>query len=140
MNVAANEEQERCGAVLVVEDDADIRTALIEVLADQGFRTTGAANGREALALLRGAAEKPKLVLLDLMMPVMDGEAFRSAQLTDPALKDIPVVVLTAHPRGEDTAARMHVSGFLQKPIALERLLAAVEEYCPSETGPHGYH
>ena len=83
--------------VLVVEDDLDIRQALMEILDEHGFAALGARDGAEALDLLSRATELPCLILLDLMMPVMDGASFREAQRKDPRLASIPVVVLSAY-------------------------------------------
>jgi CheY-like chemotaxis protein len=120
----------RRGTVLLVEDDDDVRNAILEVLEDNGYRVVGAANGKDALDAIRTTSLKPALVLLDLMMPVMDGPTFRAAQRDDPTLESIPVVVLTAHPRGEETAANLYAAGFLRKPISLEKLLATVGRFC----------
>ena len=74
------------GAVLIVDDDNDVRSALAELLEEEGFSVEGAANGREALALLRGGTVHPAVILLDLMMPGMDGWDFRHEQMRDPKL------------------------------------------------------
>ena len=81
--------------VLVVEDDPAICSALSEALREEGFDVLSAANGLAALDQLR-AGPPPSAIVLDLMMPVMDGWDFRSVQLQDPGLRDIPVVVVTA--------------------------------------------
>src|SRR5688572_24312747 len=83
--------------VLIVEDDGDIRDAIAELLADNDYSPVAAANGQDALAQLQKADEKPCVILLDLMMPVMDGWAFRAAQRANPDLQDIPIVVLSAN-------------------------------------------
>jgi CheY-like chemotaxis protein len=118
--------------VLVVEDDRDVRESVIEVLADHGYGALGAGNGAEGLQLLRSAAPKPALVLLDLMMPVMDGRAFRAAQQGDPRLDAVPVVILSAHATADQAAVELGAAGFLQKPVSLEALLATVRRFCPS--------
>jgi CheY-like chemotaxis protein len=114
--------------VLVVEDDVDVRESLVEVLADRGYILLAAANGKEALEMLRGGGTKPGLILLDIMMPVMDGQQFRAAQLEDPELAAIPVIVLSAHAKVADLMRQMGVCGFLRKPVELKHLLAAVDE------------
>lgn len=116
--------------VLVVEDDADVRQSLCEVLEDNGYVPVAAANGRDGLDCLRSAPAKPCLVLLDIMMPVMDGWGFRTAQLEDPEFGDVPVVVLSAHASAESAARKMKASSFLRKPIDIDTLLAAVQRFC----------
>ena len=122
------EAPESC-TVLVVDDDEGIREAMNEVLADEGHRVVTAANGREAMDRLRHGL-RPELILLDLMMPIMDGRQFRAAQLADPRLRQIPVVVITA---GGDSGARpeMQVQAWLPKPIELDRLLEEIRRRVP---------
>lgn len=115
---------ERC--VLVVEDDADVREALSWILEDAGYRVLLAENGRVALEVLRGAV-RPRVILLDLMMPVMDGWQFRAAQRADPAIADIPVICITAHPDAEATSAELAARVWLRKPLELPVLLGALE-------------
>ncbi|MDX1746619.1 MAG: response regulator, partial [Halobacteriales archaeon] len=83
--------------VLVVDDDVAICDGIVSVLEEEGFNATRALDGRQALEMLQGMPAPPGLILLDLMMPMMNGWEFREAQLNDPRLHDIPVVVLTAH-------------------------------------------
>lgn len=102
--------------ILLVEDDTDLREALAEFLADEGFGPVDtAANGAEALRKLHDGPP-PGVILLDLMMPVMDGWAFRRAQLADSQLAPIPVVVLSAADSLPD------VSASLRKPVDLDAL------------------
>ncbi|HET9595778.1 MAG TPA: response regulator [Anaeromyxobacteraceae bacterium] len=108
--------------VLVVEDDHLIREAIAEALDEEGFEVVEAANGKEALEKLH--AEPASLVLLDLMMPVMDGWQFREAQLHDPAISEIPVVVLSAV-KDDRVPAERHFS----KPCDLDELLDTVWEF-----------
>jgi CheY-like chemotaxis protein len=116
-------------SILIVEDDADLREALSQVLRDEGYEVLGAAHGREALDRLRGG-RRPCLILLDLTMPVMNGWQFRAEQRDDPELASIPVIVLSA---GQDLSAQMPVLGlreYIRKPIRLESLLESVARFC----------
>jgi len=116
---------ERC--ILVVDDDADIRESVVDALSDEGYRVAGASDGGEALRLLRVEKLRPALILLDVMMPGMDGAAFRDAQLKDPELAGIPVVVFTANGSASDTALRLQADGYLKKPAPLDDLLTVVD-------------
>lgn len=112
--------------ILVIEDDKAISADLELLLSSEGYRVTCAANGKDALAALRASAELPSLLLLDIMMPVMDGWQFRSEQSADPKLSSIPVVVMTADGQAAQKAAKMNAQGFVQKPFDIDRLLAVV--------------
>jgi CheY-like chemotaxis protein len=114
-------------AVLVVEDDLEIRESLLEVLEEAGYAAQGAANGRAALTAL-AQGPKPGLILLDLMMPVLDGAGFREAQLADPEIAHIPVVIISAYHDVPTSARQLGVSRALKKPIDLDQLLALVGE------------
>ena len=116
--------------VLVVDDDPDIRETLIEVLEENGHAAFGASNGNEALDKLRAADSPPCLILLDLMMPIMDGEAFREEQLRDPALSPIPVVVISAFKDSAERAQQLKASGHLGKPVSVNDLISMVETFC----------
>jgi CheY-like chemotaxis protein len=116
-------------SVLVVDDESDIREAVSEVLADEGYVVHGAGDGAEALRKAR--AVHPDIVLLDLMMPGMNGWEFRAAQKGDPELSDIPVVVLSALGR----VAGMDAARFIQKPFDLDELLDAVRQYADDHVG-----
>ena len=111
------------GIVLVVEDDDDLRNAICQVLDDEGIATATAANGAEALALLEHG-ERPSLILLDLMMPVMNGWAFRAKQEADLRFSSIPVIVMTAAARLDDAA--IVGTDLVRKPIRLEDLVERV--------------
>jgi CheY-like chemotaxis protein len=113
--------------VLLVEDDADVRNALQVLLKRQGHRVTCAANGQEALDLLR-AGHRPSLIVLDLVMPVMDGWRFRAEQLKDPELARVPVIVVSADAHAEEHAAGIGAVGYLKKPVRVDRLVAVVGE------------
>jgi two-component system, chemotaxis family, chemotaxis protein CheY len=115
--------------LLVVDDDYDIRDTLRDILADEGVSTAFAGDGIEALAYLRAHAA-PRLILLDLMMPRCDGPAFRAEQRKDPAIADIPVVILSADSRIVDKSRALAAAGYLKKPVDLERLTNVVSRYC----------
>lgn len=115
--------------LLVVDDDQDLREVIASILGLFHFDVATAANGADALAKLRGGL-RPRLILLDLMMPVMDGWEFRAAQLKEPDLRAIPVLVITAaHQHLEDGAA-LQATGFLRKPMELDDLVAMVQRLC----------
>jgi CheY-like chemotaxis protein len=113
---------------LVVEDDTDIRESLLELLQIEGYGVVGAANGKEALEQLR--RRPAAVILLDLMMPVMDGYQFRSEQLRDPELSGIPVVLVSAGGRCEQAAAEMGVLGCVKKPLDVPTLLRMIRSAC----------
>jgi CheY-like chemotaxis protein len=112
--------------ILVVEDDAATREALGLILVSEGFRFLGAANGQEALGLLRSGPH-PDLILLDLMMPIMDGWQFRREQSQDSALSAIPVVVLSADGNVQQKATALQAADYLQKPVDVENLIAVIQ-------------
>jgi len=114
--------------VLVIDDDQDIRTTIQDVLEDQGFVVESAANGREALEMLMGDASSPALILLDLMMPEMDGWAFRREQRKVPWLMTIPVVLFSGHLDGGAAAAGLDVAATMSKPMRLDDLVTLVDQ------------
>jgi CheY-like chemotaxis protein len=118
--------------IMVVEDDETIRDSLIEYLADRGYQTKGAADGQQALAALTSDPVAPCLIVLDLMMPVMDGWTFRAEQMRDPHLAQIPVVVVSAVRDVAKQVKDLGLIGVLKKPIDLPKLLAIVSEHCCS--------
>ncbi len=104
---------------------------MAQLLQLEGYRAEAVANGREALHYL-SSGERPDVILLDLMMPVMDGWEFRRRQVLDPAIARVPVVVLSAL----DPARTSDLGGtsFLKKPLDFDRLLELVRRFC---SGPH---
>jgi len=116
--------------VLIVEDDLDIRETFVEILEDHGFKTASASNGAEALKILRTADTLPCLILLDLMMPVLDGRGFRTEQHKDPRLSQVPVVVVSAFRDAEEHARALNPLAVLRKPPRLQELLQTVQQYC----------
>ncbi len=113
--------------ILIVDDDSDVRKSLSDFLEDEGYRVTAASNGRTALDLMR-AGVRPAVILLDLMMPGMDGWDFRQAQLEDPALASVPVVVVTASGFSPETIRTQFApAAFVSKPIQPTVLLEAID-------------
>jgi CheY-like chemotaxis protein len=115
--------------ILVVDDNLDLQEALGDVFEHSGYTAAFAGDGHEALAYLR-SHEAPGLILLDLMMPRMDGMQFRAEQLRDPALAGIPVVVLSADGKLEQKLKELAPAGCLPKPVDLGKLLETVTRYC----------
>jgi CheY-like chemotaxis protein len=113
-------------SILVVEDDTDIRESLRELLEEQQFVVLCAENGEVALSVLRATTEPPLFILLDLTMPVMNGFAFREAQLADPALASIPVVMMTASGAIEAKRRQLACEHALKKPMSVQALLDVV--------------
>jgi CheY-like chemotaxis protein len=116
--------------ILVVEDDEDIRETLVDLLQDHGYRAIGARDGRDALLTLSKAQPLPCLIVLDLMMPVMDGQAFRDEQLRDPELSKIPVLVISAYHDAETRARALNTKMAMKKPLDLDRFLDLVQQNC----------
>ncbi len=114
------------GTVLIAEDDEAIRDGLSMSLEIEGYRVLTAADGREALELLP-KLEPPCLLLLDLLMPVMNGWELLEAKNRDPALAPIPVVVLTADGRFQQAAQSLGAAAAFAKPFELKLLLRALE-------------
>jgi CheY-like chemotaxis protein len=111
-------------SILVVDDDAAATDSLTDILTDAGYTVATAKNGKEALKQLRGA-HLPRLIILDLFMPEMDGWEFRRAQLKDAKLRDIPVVVMT----GASVYAGIDANVIVHKPLDVERFVSLVERY-----------
>lgn len=113
------------GRVLVVDDDALIRDTLATALGDEGYSVRVASDGRAALDTLDGW--RPDVIVLDLMMPVMDGSAFRAAQRTSRDVAHIPVIVLSAAHEVHARAAGLDAAAVFPKPFDLTELLNVVE-------------
>lgn len=115
------------GIVLVVDDEKDIRDTLQEALEGEGYTVYTAANGREALDLLP-SIPSPSLILLDLMMPVMDGWEFLKEMGENFTLTGIPVVIITAF--GEKARTISQAQAVIRKPFDLNTLTETVRQYC----------
>jgi CheY-like chemotaxis protein len=116
--------------VLIVEDDPEIRLALGDILESCDYSVAQAQNGREALERLR-SGPRPAVILLDIMMPVMNGWAFRAEQLADPKLAAIPIIVLTAMGRADETGRELRAYAALSKPFEIRDLLTLLEAFSP---------
>ena len=115
--------------VMIVEDDMDILETLAQVLESEGYHVITKTNGREALNYLQNAIP-PSLILLDLMMPVMDGWQFRQEQLRSSKIASIPVVIVSADGHASQKAAVLGANDYLTKPVELETLLDTVARHC----------
>jgi CheY-like chemotaxis protein len=110
-------------SILLVEDDEIVRRAIQMVLEWEGFHVKCASNGQQALDSLR-SGYRPNLILLDILMPVLDGEEFRRLQLQDPRLASIPVIVVSAAHFAEAVNADRHI----RKPFEVQELLDAIHD------------
>lgn len=114
-------------SILVVEDDIDIREAIALLLADEGYEVACVGDGSEALSYLH-EGHTPALILLDIMMPGMDGYAFREAQQMEPELARIPVVVLSASSNLAQRARTLGAAAAIEKPVQVEQLVKVIEQ------------
>jgi CheY-like chemotaxis protein len=117
--------------ILVIDDDADARQALKELLELHEFVVATASDGQDALTQLRGGLS-PCIVLLDLRMAGMDGWEFRAEQMRDPELCDLHVCVFSGDPEEEASAAALGIRLFLRKPVDFTRLFQILERHCPT--------
>jgi CheY-like chemotaxis protein len=115
----------RSKTVMVVDDEEGICETLRDVFEDEGYSVGVATNGVDALAMLRAMSPKPCMVILDLLMPVMDGNAVYRAMKADPALAGVPVLVSTSDPSRAPSGVYI-----VRKPVALDLLLDAVRRCC----------
>jgi two-component system, OmpR family, response regulator CpxR len=125
----------RDGPILIIDDDFDIRELLAETLAGRGFDVVTASNGLEALSLLKGMTAPPSAILLDLMMPVLDGYGFLEERQKDVALASIPVAVITAGSTVDETRLG-HAAPILRKPFDVPRLVGILQDL-RSGQAPH---
>lgn len=110
--------------ILIVDDEADIRDSLQEFFEDEGFAVATAANGEEGLAQLR-AGPLPCVIILDLLMPVLDGNEMYERMQADAGLSQVPVIISTSDPRRAPSGVPT-----MKKPVSLMRLLASVRQFC----------
>lgn len=122
--------------VLLVDDDFAILDGVSDFLEDAGYRVASASNGIDALNQLRSGVRVDAIVL-DVMMPMMDGWDFRAEQLADPSLRDIPVVVISACGFARETLLHQFKAyEVLHKPLDLDGFLKALRDVCGNDTGP----
>lgn len=116
--------------ILIVDDAEDIQALLQEFLTEEGYQVSSALTGMEALTFLQGVAELPDLILLDLMMPSMDGLQFCQEREQDFKLAQIPVIVMTADSNIQAQSVGVHAQGFLKKPfLDLETILKTIKKF-----------
>ena len=115
------------GIILVVDDDEDIRETLRVILELEDYQVLVASNGREALEVMR--TNRPQLILLDLMMPVLDGWEFVKELDKIPKLSDTPILVITAYADRARPVPRSLLT--LEKPVDISVLLEAIKRTCP---------
>jgi len=116
--------QHRC-SVLVVDDDADVRELLRVALSADGYNVATVGNGRDALHHLRSHADTC-IIVLDVLLPVMDGVQFRTAQLRDRSLAWIPVVLMSALDDAARRARELGARRFIRKPLNLDEVRAVL--------------
>jgi two-component system chemotaxis response regulator CheY len=119
--------------ILVIEDDSAIREMLVQTLEEEGFVVVSAADGMEALSYLQTSAALPCVILLDLMMPRMNGWQFREIQQNHLAISSIPVVVLSARPDLRARQAGIAVDAYLSKPVNFDLLIQVIRRYCDNQ-------
>jgi CheY-like chemotaxis protein len=114
--------------ILVIEDDVSIRELLVELLESEGYEVSSSVNGLEGLKSLE-KKDLPHLILIDLMMPVMDGYSFRAEQLKNPLWAKIPTIVMSAEVNAKEKMTNYNITAFLSKPVELETILSTVATY-----------
>lgn len=116
--------------ILIVDDDSSIAGLLFELLRSAGFEARIASDGLKALEVLREMKPLPSVIILDLVMPVMNGWEFRRAQLQDPELASVPVIVASGTPTFDRDVVELRADGFLRKPVVVEKLFALLTRFC----------
>ena len=122
------------GRILIIEDDADLRDAIGATLRAEGYEVLVGADGDEAFAHLRGGA-LPCVILLDLMMPGMDGWRFMEEVRLHPNFRRLPIVVLSAY-GSADGVRSLGATAYLKKPFAIDTLLDIVSQHCATAAAP----
>jgi CheY-like chemotaxis protein len=115
--------------IYVVDDQDDLRESLCEELRERGYSAIGAPHGEKALTLLHRSAHRPALILLDLLMPAKDGWEVVASVKSDPRLRDVPIVVMSAVPPRATTLQAQGVAATLAKPFTMDELLFVVTRF-----------
>jgi CheY-like chemotaxis protein len=116
-------------SILVIEDDEDIRSVLVEFLKSLGHPVDAAFDGEKALRYLAAAKDQPSLILLDMMMPIMDGLTFLSEYAKSSPASEIPIIAMTADSKLLKLALESGAHGGIRKPMDLEDLMATLARY-----------
>lgn len=128
-------EERSTAGILLVEDDRDVRESIAEVLEEEGYRVTLAKTGVDAIEQLGKSHRLPAAIVLDLMMPVMDGWEFWSLQQGHQAWASIPVVVISADTNAKDKASVLHPVACLRKPLDIDELLEILAHLAAEQAG-----
>lgn len=115
--------------VLLVDDDRDIRDTIEQILEEDGYSVKTAVDGEDALQRLRNDGQLPRLILLDLVMPVMDGREFLAHFAQQRQWQEVPVVIISSGRDAQREATALGAAGYLAKPIELDQLLASVRRW-----------
>ena len=116
--------------ILIVEDSPDVASFLKRLLEREGFTVDSALNGREALEFLRATPGLPAVIILDLVMPVMDGYQFRQEQERDGRLAPIPIIVMASEMNLESIRMRLGAKASIRKPIEIKDVVEAIKRLC----------
>ncbi|HXH75599.1 MAG TPA: response regulator [Bacteriovoracaceae bacterium] len=114
--------------ILIVEDDEAIRFSMIDLLEMESYEVHSCDNGQKALDYLASCSKLPDLILLDLMMPVMDGFAFCERQIKDAAISHIPVIIMSADGHVKEKQNKTHSFAYLRKPLDIDCVLQTIED------------
>ena len=116
--------------ILIIEDDTEIRNTMIDFLEDEGFVVKAAENGAHGISILEASSVLPGLIFLDIMMPVMDGVEFRSAQLKDVNFSKIPTIIFSADGRVNQKVDTTGIVEVLKKPVELDDIISLANRFC----------
>ncbi len=117
--------------IYVIEDDEPIRRSMIELFESEGYEVRTAENGQAALDFLCFAPTLPDLILLDFMMPVMDGVQFCAEKRMNEKIAKIPVILMSADVHIQQKQEKVHAVDFVKKPVDIDHLIMVVKKHCP---------